>query len=163
MPCPYKIGDGDMRARHAAPLRILILYIAANLLTLALYLPWLPTAVQQLTHWPNTGQPVMLAQALQTLLGWFTFGLSYPALDASWIAVALILLLLGLRREGQALWRMLLPAVWVILPVGLFLALGMFREDEPQAAAALADRLRAVAGTRLLGAVADSAAQAAAC
>ena len=117
-------------SKLGSPLRFIGLYIGANLLTLVLYLPWLPQALHALTSWPNTGEAVDFGPALGTLVGWFTFGITYRENDPSWIAVTLLLLVLGLRtRLGADNWRgLLVPVVWVLLPVGLFLALGMFRE-----------------------------------
>lgn len=118
------------RAKLALPLRPAAVYIAANLLTLTLYLPWLPLALTALTTWPNTGEAVDFGYMLGTLVGWLTFGITYRENDPSWIAVTLLLLALGLRaRRGTDEWRaILVPVAWVLLPVGVFLALGMFRE-----------------------------------
>jgi 4-amino-4-deoxy-L-arabinose transferase-like glycosyltransferase len=110
--------------------RALLVYVLANLLTIALYLPWLPKALYSLTTWPNTGQPVPLSEALGVIVNWFTLGLTASATDASWVAVGLLFLLFGLliQHPMRESWRALLPVVWAALPVGLFLALGMFRE-----------------------------------
>lgn len=120
----------DSRTQHAAPLQILGVYILANLLTILLYLPWLPNALTSVTTWPSTGQPVPLNEALSMILGWFTLGMTARVIDPSWVAVGLLLVLLGLRigQPGQKLWRVLLPAAGALIPVGLFLALGLFRE-----------------------------------
>ena len=108
--------------------RAIVFYIVANLLTILFYLPWLPNALTSLTTWPNTGEPTHLSAALSTLLGWFTFGITYAVNDPSWVAIALVLLVFGLQMRGK-LWRLLLPVIWTLLPVILFLALDMFRED----------------------------------
>lgn len=105
-------------------------YILANLLTVALYLPWLGTAWTQLTTWPSTGQPAALAEGLGTIAGWLTLGSAYSAADASWVAVALMLLVFGLRVERgrpAAVRGALLVALWTAAPVFLFLALGLYR------------------------------------
>jgi hypothetical protein len=114
--------------------QLLTAYIAANLLTLLLYLPWLPTAWYQVTHWPNTGQPIPAGTALAIIGGWFTFGLTYPLVpnSAAFAPLALLLLSVGvaawwalLRRDRW--WEVLAPLAWVVVPVGLFLLLGLFR------------------------------------
>jgi mannosyltransferase len=110
--------------------RLLLAYITANLLALLLYLPWLPTALSSVTTWPSTAVTVALSTALNTLLGWLAFGITYTVTDPSWIAIALVLLLFGLRREGTPLWPAALPILWVIVPVGLFLALGLYHESD---------------------------------
>ena len=138
-------------------------FVAANLLAIALYLPWLPTAWTQITTWPNTGEPIPFAEALGILLNWLTFGITA---QGETLAVVLILLLFGLVRlplsplspkpspreqvrqqagrgeqsispplprrwerglGGEGLLS-LLPAVWVLVPMGVFLAAGLFRE-----------------------------------
>ncbi len=110
--------------------RILVYYILANFLAIALYLPWLPNAINSVTTWPSTGQPVPLIEALGVIVGWFTLGITASVTDASWTAVGLFLLLFGLRvaHPVRDLWRLILPVVWAALPVGLFLALGLYRE-----------------------------------
>ncbi len=116
------------RARPSAHARRV--YVLANLLTAALYLPWLGTAWAQLTTWPSTGQPAALAEALGTISGWLTLGSAYTAADTSWVAVALILLAFGLRVErGRAADARgaLLVTLWTVVPVILFLALGLYR------------------------------------
>lgn len=106
------------------------IYILANLLTVALYLPWLPIAWGQITTWPSTGQPTPLAEGLGTIIGWLMLGSAYTAADPSWVAVALILMALGLRvrpghaEEGRGV---LLVALWTALPVSVFLALELYR------------------------------------
>ncbi len=108
-------------------LRVLVVYVAANLLTILLYLPWLPTAIQQVTNWPNTGDATPFADALSTVLQWLTFGSTSPGAA---LAIPGLLALFGLLIfTRKTLWQVLIPPLWVIVPVGLFLALGMFRPD----------------------------------
>ncbi|MBZ0299771.1 MAG: glycosyltransferase family 39 protein, partial [Anaerolineae bacterium] len=93
------------------PFLAVLYYILANLLTLLLYLPWLPTALNSVTAWPSTGQPVPLSEAVGVIVGWFTLGITSRVMDASWVAVGLFLLLFGLRvaHPVRALWRLILP------------------------------------------------------
>ena len=117
-------------------LRSLAYYVVANLLALLLFLPWLPTALDQVTTWPNTGQPIPTAEALATIIAYFSFGLTRGM--GTTIPV-LFFVLFGLlflptaapltRSEGRKRWwRALVPVVWVLVPVSLFLLLGLFRE-----------------------------------
>ena len=107
--------------------RGLLLYIGANLLTIALYLPWLPTALRQITTWPNTGDTTPFDAALGTLLTWMTYGISTPNVP---LAIPMLLALFGLLYiKRDTLWEMLIPAAWAIIPPALFLALGLFRLD----------------------------------
>jgi len=113
---------------------VLITYILANLLTLALYLPWLPTALRQITTWPSTGQPIPTSEAISTILGYFTYGITYPDVQSAGAYVPLeLLLLIGglaawvLLRGRKMIVPILLPILWAGLPVALFLLLGLFR------------------------------------
>jgi mannosyltransferase len=107
-------------------------FTLANLLALILFLPWLPTALQQITTWPSTGQPIPPAEVLTTILSWFTFGLSYSSIPN---ALAYLPLGLGTLGIGLLLWSrhqrtlrtLLIPLCWALLPVLLFLVLGLFR------------------------------------
>lgn len=103
------------------------LYVGANLLTIALYLPWLPTALRQLTSWPNTGDSTPFDVAVGTLLTWLTYGISTPNVP---LAVPALLALFGLLYvKRDTLWEMLIPAAWAAVPPLIFLALGLFRLD----------------------------------
>lgn len=114
--------------------RVLLAFSAANLIALALYAPWLPTAVRQISSWPNTGAPIGAGEALATISRWLTFGLT--AGEAT-MAIPFVLLLFGLidsRRvqpgnttHSPLRWPLLLPVLWAMVPLGLFLALGLFR------------------------------------
>jgi 4-amino-4-deoxy-L-arabinose transferase-like glycosyltransferase len=105
----------------------LLLYIGANLLTIALYLPWLPTALRQLTSWPNTGDSTPFDAALGTLLTWLSYGMSTPNVP---LAIPLLLALFGLLYvKRDTLWEMLIPAAWAIVPPLIFLVFGLFRLD----------------------------------
>lgn len=123
------------------------IYCAANLLTLLLFLPLLPTALQQVTTWPNTGEAVNTAEGLRAIFGWFAFGITFEASGATMLLFAVLFLLLfglvvrhsqpenpsvGIRRikslQLMPSWlAMLIPLLWVVIPVGLFLSLGLFR------------------------------------
>jgi mannosyltransferase len=111
-------------------LRLLGMYVAANLLTILLFLPWLPTALQQITNWPSTGEPIPFADAMTTIIGWLSFGITAETGQSS-IALSFFLLF-GLLsfpwQDGQRTWwRMLVPVVWVLVTLSGFLALGLFR------------------------------------
>lgn len=109
--------------------RLMVYFSAASLLAIALFLPWLPTAWRQVTTWPNTGIESGAGQALPVILARLTFGItitSGTSITAAFFLLFGLLTLPGSRpREG---WRMLVPVVWGIVPVGLFLALGLYRD-----------------------------------
>jgi mannosyltransferase len=104
----------------------LLAYLLANVLTIGLYLPWLPMALRQVTTWPNTGQAIPVEQALQVVFGWFALGITYEVGGTS--SAILFFLLFGLIVLRRDWWAMLVPVVWVAATVGGFLALGLFRE-----------------------------------
>ncbi len=121
-------------ARYAPTSRTLLYYVAANLLTIALYLPWLPTAYTQATTWPNTGDPTIpIGVALGVITGWLIFGGTYTSANfsaTSFLPIFLLVVLIPVStaKRARIWWRALLPIVWVLLSIGLFLALGLFRE-----------------------------------
>ncbi len=113
--------------------RSLWAYVLANLLALALFAPLLPTALRQVTTWPNTGIDIPLPEALQTVLGWLAFGLTYSAANTSWFAVMLIVALFGLRQVSSSIyihrnWQPFVPVLLAVIPVSIFLGAGLFRE-----------------------------------
>src|SRR5690606_16112944 len=120
----------DNRAYRRMPLQLLGMYVTANLLTVLLYLPWLPMALNSLTTWPSTGQPVPLSEAVSVILGWLTLGMTVSVTDSSWVAVALLLLVMGLRVRQlvRSLRRLIVAVAWAVLPVLVLLAAGLFGE-----------------------------------
>jgi len=111
---------------------LLIRLTAAYGLALALFLPWLPTALTQVTSWGSTGDPIPAADAIPVALGYLMTGNTYSVTGIS-VAAALLLVMGLLPTAGQhpsnrrALWALALPPLWVALTVGGFLALGLFR------------------------------------
>jgi hypothetical protein len=105
-------------------------FTAANLLALLLFLPWLPTALQQITTWPSTGQQTPIAEAIGTILAWLVYGITGQNIS---LAVPWLLLLFGLiiLRRGRAgdSWALLVPVVLVVVSVAVFLAQGLFRPN----------------------------------
>ena len=110
--------------------RLLGLFVAANLLTILLYLPWITTAWGQISTWPSTGTPVLIPEALTTFAIWLIFGLTFEGNPL--MVAALFFLLFGLlsfpRQDGpRTWWRLMLPPVWVGVSLLMFLALELFR------------------------------------
>lgn len=107
-------------------------YVAASLLALALYLPWLPTALDQIAAWPSAGAPTPFVEALGVSLGWLMFGPTYPETSAGSFAVGNLLLVFGLLaapRQPRGWWRLLVPVVWVVVTLALFLGFHLFRQQ----------------------------------
>jgi mannosyltransferase len=122
-------GRGGVGVRYF--FRALGMYVLANLLALALYAFWIPTALHQIATWPKTGTPVSLAEAFGVILSWLAYGITYAYSSPGSLAIAEFVLLFGflpLYTQPGARWRMLVPAVWVVVSIGAFLALGLFRQ-----------------------------------
>ncbi len=127
-------GATKADAKNGVPtgLTLLIRLTVAYGLAFVLFLPWLPTALTQVTSWGSTGDPIPAADAIPVALGYLITGNTYTVTGIS-IAAAL-LLVMGLmptngkrRADRRALWALIIPPLWVILTVGGFLALGLFR------------------------------------
>ena len=110
------------------PTRALLIYIGANVFTLVCFAPWLPTALRQITMWPNTAVPTPPAEAFSAIMRVLIFGL-VPTLSAS--AIALILMLFGMLIVARRpTWASALPSLWVLVPVGAFVLLNLYQPDD---------------------------------
>lgn len=99
------------------------------------YLPWIGTAFEQLTSWPSSGQPIALGTALNQVVQLLALGpVAQVEADSLWNTVFLGLFILGLwpwvRSNGRrAHWlSWLLPLLWLLAPVALLLAGGLYKE-----------------------------------
>ncbi|HEX2622733.1 MAG TPA: glycosyltransferase family 39 protein, partial [Phototrophicaceae bacterium] len=106
---------------NLSSLSLLLNYVLANVLTILLFLPWLPTALKQVTTWPSTGQSISFAEALTVIVGWFSLGVTYNLTQTS-IAFSFFLLfglLVFPEQDGKrSWWRMLVPVLWVGITLG---------------------------------------------
>lgn len=122
---------GRARNRQAF-MPTLVRYGAANIITIALFAVWIPTAWAQLTTWPNTGAPPLLGEQLAVIGSYLTIGISasYAPFSVPTVFVLLLgLLILGQESRGRlAWWRMLVPIVWTLTLVSGFVAMGLFRD-----------------------------------
>jgi 4-amino-4-deoxy-L-arabinose transferase-like glycosyltransferase len=113
-------------------------WVLSQVAVMVLYLPWLPTAIQQVTTWPSPSQTTALLPALAETWRWLVFG---PTIDTSVVIVPLLVAalvaLVGLMGLGAGWmgkspphsgWSAGLLALWLSLPVLLMLALGLYRE-----------------------------------
>jgi mannosyltransferase len=116
----------------------LLHWVLSQVAVVVLYLPWLPTAIQQVTTWPSPSQATGLLPALAGTWRWLVFG---PTIETEGVIVPLVVaalvalvgcLGLGMGWTGRSLphrgWRAGLLALWLGLPVVLMLALGLYRE-----------------------------------
>ena len=124
----FKSDEGsDMRPTA----KVLLAYVLVNSLTIALFMPWLSVAISQVFSQPNISDIVPLEQVLRVLQGWFAFGNTFELSMGSMGFVVYFFLLFGLirspsqhqkQRDG---WNMVLPIVWVLVSVVLYLYLNL--------------------------------------
>ena len=96
------------------------------------FLPWLPTAVRQITTWPSGAQTFTAAEAPLVILRTLAEGLSAPRDDGLWLALFALLLVVGAlpfraRRSSP-------PPANVAPPRGdqaPVIAMGLARADDP--------------------------------
>jgi hypothetical protein len=96
--------------------------LTTSLLALLLFLPWLPTALRQITSWPAGRAYLPFDQSLTGLTHWLTVG---PTLDNAIDSALLIGVIVVL---GLSLWRKrkLEPIIWLLVPTALTVAFGLF-------------------------------------
>ncbi|MEZ4731673.1 MAG: hypothetical protein R3E79_31525 [Caldilineaceae bacterium] len=124
---------GAMRQSQAppplSPRRFFWLFVTLNFLVFLAYLPWLPTAIDRVLHWPKGGEAVTLTAggtlAIRTLL----FGplRDLPANQWPWLWGAVLLPLLGLLGQGRPLRRWQI-GLWLLAPLLLMFGLGLFTD-----------------------------------
>lgn len=111
-------------------LRAVGVYAASGALSVALFLPWLPVALRQISGHGNLSENEPFAEMLRVLQGWLAFGPTFELSMGGMGVVATLLAVFGLvmlpSSRRLAWWRMLVPVVWVIVPVALFMALELF-------------------------------------
>ncbi|MGQ9903444.1 MAG: glycosyltransferase family 39 protein, partial [Anaerolineae bacterium] len=127
-----------------APLRpawgALALFAGGNLAAIALFLPWLPTALHQITSWTVARAEYALGPAILDAWRWIVVGRTLP-LDAAGPAMLTLsaLALIGLwpltpsNRQLPIVNRQFLPALllalMVLLPFALLFAFNLYRES----------------------------------
>ncbi len=111
----------------------LLTWTALQIAALALYTPWLPTAIRQVTTWPRVPAPLVGVEQISAAIA---YGLTTP-LDAarSGLIPLLLLAIVGLfpppdepRRPLHFGERLGLVVLWLLVPVTIPLALGVVRE-----------------------------------
>ncbi|MGD9047513.1 MAG: glycosyltransferase family 39 protein, partial [Anaerolineae bacterium] len=125
------------RRQHGMRRRVL-LWLLSQVVVVVLYLPWLPTAIRQVTTWPSPVGSSDFLLALATTWRWLVFG---PTIEGGRIAVPILVAALvvagGLaallagwvgRTTPHRQWTASLLALWLGLPVLLMFALGLYRE-----------------------------------
>lgn len=118
-----------LRTVHESPggaSRLLIVFVALNLLTLALFAPWLPTAWEQVTSWPSAGADVALGEQLRTILTWIVYG--NTAGEVAWLRFLWPALLIGVALWTARDWRGWLPLAWAGTVISALFVSGAYRE-----------------------------------
>jgi len=113
--------------------QILGWFVILNVITIACFLPWLPTAYDQLTTWPSDDTGVAFAEKLSTISHTITYGeaaISVRGLD--WFMLGLLGVTIILPdwylQRPRNLWRVMLPIVWIVLVGGVLLVSGAYRD-----------------------------------
>ncbi len=109
--------------------RAWVAWMGANGVILLLYLPWLPTAIARILAWPAGGEATSLMAGLQLTMTTLLVGprQTSPAPALLWIAIALLLPLLGAVALRRIRGGFLLVAWW-LLPIGLMFGAGLFTD-----------------------------------
>lgn len=122
-------------SRRRGFVRVRLMHWAMLLIVMAFfYLPWIGTAVEQLSSWPRSGQTASLNDALSQVLAVLALGPVSPIeAGSAWLVVFLALFILGLwpwvrangRRAHWLSWG--LPLLWLAAPVALVLLGGLYK------------------------------------
>jgi mannosyltransferase len=126
--------------RHGGVLRLLAVWVIGQTGVVVLFLPWLPTALHQVTSWSPPGESYPLDQAALDIWRVLNLGPTVPSgLVAGGLIAATFLVLLSLippveTEQAQSSypaysWRWALCTLTVLIPVGLILLLGLYRES----------------------------------
>jgi len=107
----------------------LLRFAVVNLIAFALFAPWLPTAIHQLTTWPAGGASLPLLAGLELTLRTLLLGLMHTMPNPAWLwmALAALLPIVGavFLRRSRVLSTLLL---WLLLPIGMMAAFGLFTD-----------------------------------
>lgn len=116
-----------LRGQPLAALNLLGQSVLSAGVTALLFLPLAPTALAQVSSWPSTGEAVPPGESLRAIALWLTYGVTAPAAT---LAIPIIVLVFGLIETDsrpESRWRALVPVLWVLVPAGAFLLLGLYR------------------------------------
>ncbi|MBN1286170.1 MAG: glycosyltransferase family 39 protein [Anaerolineae bacterium] len=105
--------------------RALVQYTVLNLVTTALFLPWLPVALRQITMWPAGSGGASFGEALGKTMALLLCGGALYASGAEVFVVLALLLAGAASRSRRGGW--LLLGLWALLPLLGMFALGLYR------------------------------------
>jgi hypothetical protein len=113
-----------MNSLSLSPARFVVL----NLIVLALFLPWLPTAIERVLSWPKGGVEVGLGAGVVLTVRTLLFGpiRTVPEPLWPWLLAGALLPLAGIVALRRRPAPVLSFSLWLLLPVGLMFVLGLF-------------------------------------
>jgi len=123
-----KMHQGSIITRQSAVVPWLILQLAVILL----YVPWLPTAVRQLTTWPAPPNTLPPSLALSNTLELFVCGPTLCSETTTLLFVAVIsavlvvVALLPKWSTGGSWPASILPLIWLLVPLVAMFLFGIF-------------------------------------
>ena len=124
----YRVSVGKIP--FAILRRAFVIYFVANLATVLLFLPWLFTAISQVSAQPNISDAVPFSDMARMLQGWLAYGITYQeSLGGMGFVVYFFLIfafILPDNGQPRAWWRMLLPIIWVVLSIAIYSYLGLY-------------------------------------
>jgi len=122
-------------ATHRTSLvRNIMAYAVVNVIALALYLPWLPIAIRQITAWGVAPQMYDLGQAMLDAYRWLVVGRTLPLEQAqAALIVTLALVIIGFilsvsRRRGADRSAAVTLLILALLPFVLLFVFKLYRE-----------------------------------
>ena len=110
-------------------------YIALNLITLFLFIAWLPTAYDQITTWPSTGDMTPILDRLDRIFIILIYGQTISSLTAFQYLLPILLLIavfipfqIHTRKSHSVQWRIGLPLSLCLISISFLLLSGAYRE-----------------------------------
>lgn len=115
---------------HGAPLASLLHFLALNLLILLAFLPWLPTAIDSVLHWPKGGVAISTVDGLAMTLRTLLFGPLRTMPDPlwPWLLIAGVLPIISLIALRRLPFGASMLGLWLLLPVAMMFGLGLFSD-----------------------------------
>lgn len=108
--------------------RSFVAFIGASALTAILYLPWAFVLFEQLQTWREAQAAYTFNDAVSTTINTLIYGVTLGELGA---AIPLMLMAFALiLTPPRRLWQHLFAPAWVIIPVAVFIGLGLYRPDD---------------------------------
>ena len=117
-------------------LRLIANWAGANIASILIYLPWLPTAFAQLSGYPREPLLVAVSDGLLTIASLLVYGRTLPVSDALPALIALgLLAMVGLFPPFDAddhtrpshNWRSALVLLWLLLPTASMFVFKLYR------------------------------------